>query len=75
MDEINWDWEINDLEEMGNREAWEDAQAEGQEEDSVTEDHSDEEMVEDGDWEDDLYYPGTGESIDDESYINYLNRR
>jgi hypothetical protein len=28
MDEFDWDWDISDLEEMGNREAWEDAQME-----------------------------------------------
>ena len=43
--EIDWDWDINDLEEMGNREAWEDAQAEKWEEI--------EGEIEDGDWESD----------------------
>jgi hypothetical protein len=43
--------------------------------DEYPDEELDEMEVEDGDWEDDLYYPGTGESIDDESYISYLNRR
>jgi hypothetical protein len=47
MDEFEWDWNINDLEEMGNREAWEDAQAFHQEMEDL-----DDSEVEDGDWED-----------------------
>lgn len=51
--EIDWDWDINDLEEMGNREAWEDAQAEMQEEHPANEGEEveEEEEVEDGDWD------------------------
>ena len=50
--EMDWDWNINDLEEMGDREAWEDAQAEMQEEHpaNVGEEVKEDE-VEDGDWD------------------------
>jgi hypothetical protein len=56
MEEFDWDWNVNDLEEMGNREAWEDAQAEMQEAHPANDGYSDEELeeleeiVEDGDW-------------------------
>jgi hypothetical protein len=52
--EIDWDWNINDLEEMGDREAWEDAQAEMQEEHPANVgEEVEEDEVEDGDWEQD----------------------
>ncbi len=60
--EIDWDWDINDLEEMGNREAWEDAQAEMQEEHPANVgEEVEEEEIEDGDWD------GDDEQIDPDS--------
>ncbi len=68
--EIDWDWDINCIDEMGDREAWEDAQAEMQEGHPANEgEEVEEEEVEDGDWD------GGDEQLDPFSDGYYDERR